>query len=219
MSIRSIKNRARKGSLEVEHLIKDATYPNEALALALDELTVELQWSFSGTLDNGSRIVPLAMWAKVVSTYCRDGFKGLVHLAAKPEQANFVIGLLEEIREKKSLDALLEAFKTNLSEPCRDLETSNRIAQAVNILCSFEPIVVTDTDQAIALRAFLATFYTCAGSDAQRAVALLALRGVGDESSAEFAASKCLGDPWRRVPRNVSRYIINRLHQEAGTNR
>ncbi|WP_288380955.1 hypothetical protein [uncultured Massilia sp.] len=211
MSIESITRRARKETLEVEHLLKEASYPNDALATALDELSAALQWSFTGTLDNGTRVVPLATWAKVVSSYCREGFDGLIRLAAEPGMANFVIGLLEEIMEKESLNALLLAFRENLDMPCRDVDLSCRIAGAVNSLLSFTPAVAVDTDQAVALRAFLYALYPCSGSDAQRATALLALRGIGDEGSAEFAASKSLAYPWQDVPKKVSKHIRKRL--------
>lgn len=211
MGIESIKKRAKNGTLEVEHLLKDATYPNDALAMALDELSAELQWSFAGSFDNGNLLVPLGTWAKVVSTYCRDGFDGLIRLAAEPKSATFVIGLLEEITTKESLDALLLAFKKNLSNPCSDVDTSYRVASAVNLMLSFKPIVAAAPDQAIELRAFLHAFYTCSEKEAQRATALLALRGVGDESSAEFAASKSLSSPWHEVPKIVSKHIRKRL--------
>ena len=211
MSIESIKNRARKGTLEVEHLLKEAANPGEALATALDALSAELQWSSAGTLENGNRVVPLATWAKVVSTYCRDGFDGLIGLAAEPGLANFVIGLLEESEKNAALDALLLAFKKNFSEPCCDIETSVRIASALNLMLSLKPAIVADNDQAFELRAFLGALYTCCASDAQRAIALLALRGIGDESSAEFSASQTLGSPWEDVPNTVSKQIKKRL--------
>lgn len=219
MNIQSIKNRARKGTLEVEHLLQGATYPNDALAMALGDLSTTLQWSSADTLENGNRAVPLATWAKVVSSYCRDGFNGLIRLAAEPGLASFVIGLLEEIKNKESLDTLLLAFEKNVREPCRDVETSSRIARAVNAMLGIEPVVVADSDQAIELRAFLCALYNCSRSDAQRAVALLALRGIGDGSSAEFAVSQSLGTPWHEVPATVSRHIRKRLRAAAGMNR
>jgi hypothetical protein len=218
MSIESIKKRAKNGTLEVEHLLKEASYPNDAFATALDALSAELQWSCDGELENGNLQVPLATWSKVVATYCRGGFNGLVRLAAEPEAAGFVIGLLEEIRTNESLDALLMAFKKNLSNPCCDGDTSHRIASALNSMLSFKPMVAATPDQAIALRAFLCALYTCCESEAQRATALLALRGVGDESSAEFAASKSLRSPWHEVPEVVSKHIRKRLRTAAMPN-
>lgn len=217
MSIVSIKKRARKGTLEVEHLLREAIHPNYALAIALDELSEELQWSHAAApLDDGSLAVPLATWAKVVSTYCREGFEGLNRLATEPGLANFVIGVLEEIKKKESLDALLLAFRENLNQPCSDLDRSCRIASAVNLMLSFKPSVTADTEQTIELRAFLHALYTCSESDAQRAIALLALRGIGDERSAEFAAAKALAWPWHDVPKIVSKNIIKRLRAAKG---
>jgi hypothetical protein len=220
MSIVSIKTRARNGTLEVEHILKEATHPNDALAIALDELSEELQWPYAAApLADGSLAVPLATWAKVVSTYCREGFEGLNSLATEPGLANFVIGLLEEIKKKEALDALLLAFTGNLNKPCSDLDRSCRIASAVNLMLSFKTSVAADTEQAVELRAFLCSLYACSESDAQRAIALLALRGIGDESSAEFAASKALARPWQDVPRIVDKHIRKRLRAARGINR
>ena len=219
MSIVSIKNRARKGTLEVEHLLKEAAHPNDAFAKALDELSEELQWSYAAPLNDGRLLVPLGTWAKVVSTYCREGFQGMNRLATEPGFENFVIGLLEEIKKKESLDTLLLAFKDNLNEPCSDPDRSCRIASAVNLMLSFKPSVAADTEQAIELRAFLCALYTCSESDAQRAIALLALRGIGDESSAKFAASKVLASPWQDVPNMVGKHIRTSLRTATGTSR
>lgn len=215
MSIESIRKRARNNTLEVEHLLKEASHPNDAFATAIDELSAELRWPFAGELHNGNPQVPLATWSKVVSTYCRGGFDGLVRLAAEPQSANFVIGLLEEIKTSESLAALLLAFKENVSSPCRDVDTSCRIARALDLMLSFKPIVAATPDQAIALRSFLYALCACAESEAQRATALLALRGVGDESSAEFAASKSLRSPWHEVPQVVSKHIRKRMRAAA----
>jgi hypothetical protein len=218
VSIVSIKKRARTGTLEVEHLLKEATHPNDALAKALDELSAELQWPVFGTLDNGNLLVPLATWAKIVSTYCRDGFPGLILLSDQPALADFIIGLLEELKTKHALDTLLLAYKEYLTEPYRDMGRSFRLASAVNLMLSFKPNFTPDPAQAIELRTFLYGLYTCSESDTQRANALLALRGVGDEGSAEFAASKTLGSPWHDVPKIVCKHIKARSRAAIGMN-
>jgi hypothetical protein len=215
MSIVSIKKRARADTLEVEHLLKEASHPNEALATVLDELSAELQWPVAGTRANGNLLVPLATWAKVVSTYCRDGFRGLICLSDDPSLGGFIIGLLEELKTKEAFDTLLLAYDECLREPCRDIGTSLRLANAVNLMLSFKSDVVADAAQTVRLRTFLYGLYTCAESDAQRASALAALRGVGDEDSAEFAASKSLSWPWHDLPRTVVKHIKARLRAAA----
>ena len=218
MSIVSIKKRARADTLEVEHLLKEASHPNEALATALDELSAELQWPVAGARANGNLLVPLATWAKVVSTYCRDGFHGLILLSDAPSLAGFVIGLMEELKTKEAFDTLLLAYEECLREPCRDIGTSLRLADAVSLMLGVKPNFVADAVQATRLRAFLYDLYTCSESDAQRASALAALRGVGDEGSAEFAASKSLSWPWHELPKIVVKHIKARLRAAADTN-
>ena len=211
MSIISIRKRAKAGTLEVEHLLKEAAYPDLDLADALDAMSAELQWHAVDEMDSGRLMVPLATWAQVVATYCREGYGGLHRLATEPKLAGFVIGLLEEIRTNEALDTLLLAFRAYLNEPWKDRGVSFRIAAAVNLILGFKPAVHVGMSQAKELQSFLRELYPYAGSDAQRATALLALRGIGDESSAEFAACQCLGSPWEEVPRIVAKYIRKRL--------
>lgn len=219
MSIVSIKRRARTGTLEVEHLLKEAAHPSYALANTLDELSAKLQWSFSGVLDNGDLVVPLATWAKVVSTYYREGFFGLIRISDEQDLAGFIIGLLEELKTKEALDTLLLAYKKYLSESGRDIDLSLRIASAVNLMLSFKPTFSPNHVQVVELQAFLCALYTCCEDDAQRAIALLALRGVGDEGSAVFAASKVLMSPWHDVPKIVGRHIRARFRAIPVLNR
>ncbi len=207
MSIKSITARAREGTLEVEHLLKEARHPDAALADALDALRTELQWSSSGALEDGRRVVPLAAWARVVSAYARDGHPGLLALSADPGLADFVIGLLEELKTKEALDTLLLAFHAQLGAPERDVARASRIASALNLMLTFKPAVAVEPLQAQRLRTFLHALYACAESEAQRAGALLALRGVGDEHSAGFAMAQRLEQPWQDVPGIVARHI------------
>ncbi|MBB3122079.1 hypothetical protein [Pseudoduganella violacea] len=209
MSITSIKKRARAGTLEVEHLLKEANYPDETLAAALEELSTELQWHTFDAQKNEPLYVPLATWAKVVSTYCREGFDGLIRLCAEPELPTFVLALFEELRTKEALDALMTAFGSYISEPCRDCEMSARLAATLNLMLSFKPSADADASQAAELRAFLRSLYSGARDDHQRSLALLALRGIGDEDSAKFALAQSLDDPWQEVPKLVAKHIRN----------
>jgi hypothetical protein len=215
MSITSIKKRARAGTLDVEHLLKEAIHPGDALADALDALSVELEWGAAVLSEQANPVVPLGAWAKVVSVYCREGYRGLVRLSDDACLATFVIGLLEELKTEDALDALCMAFHGPIGAPCRDNKISLRIASALNLMLSFKPALAVDSIRAAALRAFLCTLYGCADSEAQRATALLALRGIGDESSAGFAVSKRLRSPWQDVPRLVAKHIRKRLAAEA----
>jgi len=211
MSIASLRKRAKAGTLEVEHLLREAAYPDPALADALDAMSAELQWHAVDDLESERLMVPLATWAEVVATYCRDGCDGLHRLATEPKLAGFVIGLLEEIRTNEALDTLLLAFRAHLNEPWQDGATSFRIAAAVNLMLSFKSAINVGMSQAKKLQSFLRALYRYAESDTQRATALLALRGIGDDSSAEFAACQRLGSPWEEVPTIVAKHIRKRL--------
>lgn len=207
MNIKSITARARAGSLEVEHLLKEARYPDAALADALDALTAEQAWPSVADTGDGKLVVPLAAWAQVVAAYARDGYPGLLALAADPALADFVIGLLEELKTREALNTLMQAFGDQLDSPEQDMARAARIAAALNLMLSFKPAVPVEPAQAGRLRAFLHALHACAESDAQRAGALLALRGVGDEHSADFAMAQRMAPPWQDVPGLVARHI------------
>jgi len=55
MSLASLEKRARVGTLDVEHLLKEVDRPHAALADLLDRLTEELGWSFSSLLTKGRK--------------------------------------------------------------------------------------------------------------------------------------------------------------------
>lgn len=211
MSITSIKKRARAGTLEVEHLLKETKYPDAALAAALEELSAEMQWHTAGLQEDGSLYVPLATWTKVVVAYCREGCDGLIRLSSEPDLADFILAVFVELRSNEALSALMLAFKDCLGEPCRDCDISSRIAAALNLMLSFKPNANADIAQAAELQSFLLGLYTCAEDDHQRALALLALRGIGDEASAEFAHAQRLSDNWQDTPKLVAKHIKKRL--------
>ncbi len=215
MSIASLKKRARAGTLEVEHLLKEANYPDAALAGVLDELSAELQWHAYGAQTDGALYVPLATWARVVSVYGREGFDGLVRLSSEPGLADFTLALFVELRTNEALSALMTAFKDYIEQPCRDCDTSSRIAAALNLMLSFKPNANANASQAAVLRAFLHAFYSCAKDDHQRALALLALRGIGNEDCAEFALAQRLSDNWQDTPKLVAKHIKKRLRASA----
>jgi hypothetical protein len=217
MSLVSIKKRAYDGTLEVEHLLKEAAHPSDALAQLLDALGKELEWQVWDETNDGNHFVPFASWASVIATYCREGYPGLVRLSSDPVLGSFVIALLEELKTKEALDALLYAFKGYLTEPGRDIAISFCVAKAVNLMLSFKPSIEAEPAQADELQSFLLRLYASAQTDGQRGTALAALRGIGNEAAANFADSICLSSPWDKVPQLVARHIRKRLRASRST--
>lgn len=212
MSLQPIRKRALAGSLEVEHLLREAKLGTPGLGPLLLQLSEQLGWSLAELEPDGSRQVPLAAWATVIAAYSNAGFPGLQSLASDSALATFVVGLAEELKTAKSLAFLLQAFASAIARPERDLEVSFRLAQALNLMLSFKPAAPVKEDQAEVIQLFLFRLHQLARTEAEAAVALLALRGVGSADATAFVrASARLAPPWAEVQETVLRAIHKRL--------
>lgn len=212
MSLASLEKHARRGTLDVEHLFKEMTYPDHRLADLLDRLCVELQWSRLGADRDGVHEVPFANWAIVIAAYCRAGSAGMVALARDPSMVDFVLGLMEEMPTQENLATVLLAFQRQVDAPESDIPLSFRVARAVDVMCSFQPAADILPHQRLMLQGFLTRLYGYATDDRQRAWALLALRGIGDESTAIFIARQRLAYPYQKMPAMIAGHIRKRLH-------
>ena len=212
MSLASIRKRALNGTLEVEHLLAEAKVADPGLPALLSELSAQLNWSPTQLLPDGARAVPLGSWAKVVSAYVEGGFQDLLPLVASAATAPLVLGLLEELKTAESLSFLLDAYAINLRKPARDLNLSFRVASALNLMLSFKPAAAYVRSQAASIQEFLILLHGIARNEAERALALLALRGVGNAEAIFFVKSVSpLESPWAEVPGTVVRSINKRL--------
>jgi hypothetical protein len=212
MSLQSIRKKALAGSLEVEHLLREAKLGTPGLGQLLLQLSEQLGWSFEGLAPDGSRRVPLAAWATVVAAYSNAGLPGLQSFARDSTFAPFVIGVAEELKTSEALAFLLKAFASAVAQPERDLEVSFCLARALNLMLSFKPAAPVQEDQSEVIQLFLFRLHQLARTEAEAAVALLALRGVGSADAAAFVrASAHLAPPWAEVQATVLRAIRKRL--------
>ncbi len=212
MKISALRAKARRNTLEVEHILAAARTRAPEVNEALQRLSSECGWSASTHLEDGTHVVPLAKWAEVAGAYAAGGVEGLVSLAAKPENAGYVIGLLEEMRSQETLTALIGFFPDVVAAPETAPETAWRLVNAFNhLLCTRSP-VAANPDQAAQIRKFLALFLKIADSDTQIALVAYALRGVGDASSIELVMSlKDLSYPYEGAKADAIRAIRRRL--------
>lgn len=189
VSLQSLRRHAKAGSLEVEHLLKEAVLRTPGLAAELQTLARDGQWASELLQADGSRLVPLARWAHVASAYADRGFGGLADLAQDEGYAAFVIGLLEEIHSREAVDALMTMFENVMANPERSPDIAHRLVVAINLLLSFRGSPrVADADT-IAWSRFLERALAIADTNARRAGVMYAARGVADQRLLDVLAS------------------------------
>src|SRR5262245_42286859 len=186
---RTLSRKAAENSLEVEHLLKVAAIGDAADAPFLHALKCEHAWPDTGRVGR-SLVVPLGRWADTVCRFLEDGYSGLVAMAGEIVGASeFGIGLLEEIRTPESVSAVLAIGRAVIEQPAIDVHLAVRMADAFNLLLSFNgaPTVTPTVEHEI--REFLHRLLDIELLEVQRASVVCALRGVGDATSADLVAS------------------------------
>jgi len=188
MKLSALRGKARRNTLEVEHILAAAKAGVPGLSQELRRLAEEHDWSSVTHLADGTHVAPMAKWAEVAGAYADGGLNSIRELAEAPENAGYVIGLIEEIAPPEAVDALIAFFPDAMREPARAPGTAWRLVEAYNRLLCFKGSLVPSDSQAEAIRSFLISCLAAAPSETQRAHVVYALRGVGDQSSLNLLA-------------------------------
>lgn len=186
MKLSAVRSMARRNTLEVEHLLKAAKARTPGLRQELQQLSQELQWSATRHPRPGVHVVPLAKWAELAGCYAEHGFAGLAPLAGHRQDAGYVLALIEEVGNADAVHALLDFFQDVIADPAGDMEIAHAVAATCNRLFSFRHSPVVTDGQAQRLRDFLVSFCGHAEDQVHKAMAVYALRGVGDAQSIDF---------------------------------
>jgi hypothetical protein len=215
--VRSLRRKAAAGSLEVEHLLKVAALGDASDAPLLRQLRAAYGWPDSGR-PGDDPVVPLGRWADVVCTFLKQGYAGLIRLARQdPGAVEFCIGLLEEKKTPESVAALLAIGGGVIDRPGSDRRLALRLAGALNLLLAFKGAPRIDEATAARVREFLHRLLSLDLSEAERAVCVCALRGVGDERSLGLIGRlPPFGGSWSGLAESASRQIKSRLRRRPG---
>ena len=182
-SIKSIRRKAADNSLEVEHILEAAVQRLAGLPELLDELSAANRWSDSAYLPDGSHVVPLARWARVASTYCRNGISGLKMLLSLPNHESFVLALLEELHSEDAIDAILSFFEKIIESPTSNQELALKVVNTLNLILCFKPNSNIEASKMNQILKFTHEMINNAEDQVARATPVLLLRAVGDETS------------------------------------
>lgn len=212
MKIETLRRKARDGSLEVEHLLQAAAERLPGLSDELSRLAVEQQWQSVGLQPDGSRVVPLKRWAEVASAYSDHEFEGLRTLAEEKDFIPFVLGLVEELPTPESVSFALELAGHYLADLDAHEQEALLLTRSFNLLLSFKQAPSISDDQARDVQRFLIAVFPRAATEADKAMVLLALRGVGDRDALQFVESAdSLGEPWAETKATAARAIRKRV--------
>jgi hypothetical protein len=213
---KALSRRAADGSLEVEHLLKAAALGGANDVPFLRALKSEHGWPDAGR-QGRSRVVPFGRWSDTICRFWEDGYQGLVQLASQSVEAvEFCVSVLEELRTPDSVSALLAIGGPVIERPAADPGLAVGLADGFNVVLSFKggPSIAPAVERQV--REFLHRLLAAELTEAQRASAVCALRGVGDAESVALVQSlPPFAGSWTGLERSAVTQIRQRLRRAA----
>jgi hypothetical protein len=216
-NLATFRRKALRNELEVEHILRAAKTRTEGLAELLRNLVTECSWTDGRKFADGSMEVPFRKWAVVGATYCESGCSGLVALVRQEASyLTFVLAMLEEVKNDEAVASVLTLTGVLLDDPGRDLKASRAIAESFNSLLFIRSSLMVSANDARRIRLFLHALIGSKADDTARAMAIYALRPVGDETSvALLQGLKSLEYPWTDAPGIAIREIKKKMRSQA----
>lgn len=186
------------------------------LAEELARLGAELSWPLDAPQADGRHGVPFARWAQVASAYSRGGLAALAPLAMDHARCGFVLAMLEEVGTPDALEALCLFYQPVMVRPESAPETVTPLCRTINrLLCACGDVGLSPSVGS-RLRSLLHGALRSPTSPAQAALAVFALRGVGDEETLELlAALPRFESPFQGARGTAMRAIRRRLRVRA----
>lgn len=220
VNINTLRKKAKAQTLEVEDILAAAARRPAGLQAELQRLSAELEWSHTPYPRGGGHVVPFARWAEMAGAYAEHGIPGLAGwMQAKAQAtagngapAEYVLAMLEALKTQEANDALFSLFAHVLDDPGGHLAEALELASTINLTFSFKGRLPPTLAQADRARSLLMALYPLARKEAERCTVVCALRGVGDESTAQFLATiKPFGGPHAGLEKSALRAIRKRL--------
>ena len=214
---RTLQRKAADNSLEVEHLVKVASIGDAKDASFLRTLKTEHKWSDTGR-EGRARVVPFGRWTEAVCRFLEEGYAGVVRMAGEgPGAVDFCVAILVEMKTPESVAALLTIGGPVIGKPGLDVQLATLLASSFNRLLCFKDRATVNEEVERRVRQFLHQLLVVNLTEAQRAAAVCALRGVGDaESIALIERLPPFRGPWAGVEQQTIRQIKQRLRRQSG---
>jgi hypothetical protein len=216
-AIAKLQRLAAKNAVEVEHLSGLAVLGDASVVPTIRELQERHAWPRENRQGN-AHVVPLGRWAEVVCAYLEGGADALVAYAQRdePKSFYFAVSILSELKSAAVLALAELAAKVERELRWRILDAVT-LAEAINLAMSFKGTPAIYERTATELREFLHALLRQELNHIQRATAVCALRGVGDESSVELIrAMPPFAGPWSGLESTAIKAIRKRLRRQGG---
>lgn len=217
-AITKLRRLAELDAVDVEHLSELAVIGDAKAVPVIRELQERYAWP-QDNCQGEKHLVPLARWAEVVCAYLEGGADALVAYARRAEADSFyfAVSVLSELKTAASVRAFVELAAGIESDLGTHTEDAIKLAEAINLVLLFKGAPVVHEQTAAELRRFLHAVLRQELSEPQRATAVCALRGVGDESSIQLIdAMPGFVAPWSGLESTAIKSIRKRLRQPRG---
>ncbi|ODU16384.1 MAG: hypothetical protein BGP22_28130 [Variovorax sp. 67-131] len=180
--------------MEVEDMIRFAMVHGAEGADEIERLCAQYGWLSDGMREDGTRVVPLAQWARACAAFGRGGVPALRLLLGDPVHASFAIGVLQEVKTVESVRALIGFCVSAQWQSMAVTHAEWKALAALNQLLSFDDSVkvdeaVMDDLLEIVTQAFGATLVPFLQS-----ICLWALRGAPTERSLAWVQALKVAD-------------------------
>lgn len=171
-----ITARAKRGDVEVEHLLLLARLADPSAAPVLRELAATHDWPM---MKRG--FVPLGMWVECIATFLTRGAGAVVRgVKARKLDGDVALGLLEESSDDASVEACIAI--------ARDPKLTRAALEAIFTIARRRRTII-DPRTATRARNLAHRFLRKARTDVDRSAAYVVIQRLGDESSLELMAS------------------------------
>ena len=183
--IQRLRNRDKKGELEVEHILNLVRTGDAALVDPLRELSAASGWIGL----NEELFVPMATWVEIVCEYFECGITRMEQIVLrKDEYSTFALSVLETLHNQESAEALvrsLSALREALPESVEYLREAVRIFNLV-VSCGKDVPLPEPEPERQSAKACLQAILTEAdalGDNELIVDCMYAYRGIGDEET------------------------------------
>lgn len=139
--------------VNVEDLLKLTIHGDSTWVEPLKALVIKFDWK---PLNTG-KFVPLATWVDVLCEYFSGGMATLIYILQKKDaRYPFVLGILEELANKESVEALMTTFDLIDLANTDELAFAKQVVYTLNIvgLSAKKPIILSDA-QTLKITTFL----------------------------------------------------------------
>ena len=215
--LQSFKAKADKNEIEVEDIISVCETRDPKLVPYLRSLKERFNYKDNLVVhDNGSITPPMGAWIKIGCIYIEDGFEGLLELSKDESKISYCLSFLEQYKNRQSAQALIKIVDRYGAVTENEYELIMDIISSINIMFSFDESPEITPEEKASHRNLVHRTISLCKTDSDLAIAMCALRGVGNADSIALVKSMPkLQGAWSGTEKIVAKEINKRLRQNV----